>query len=147
MLDLSAVLVTNFSGDDSFRIFGDGDVETITGSSADDVIEGGAGGDTLDGGAHGTKGDTLSYASSTSGVDVALETGGASGGDAAGDTISGFENLTGSAHADALYGKICRATLWMAGIATIFSWAWVEPTILSEALETIRWQYRSALPK
>ena len=40
--------------------------------------------------------DTLSYASDTAGVTVNLGTNTASGGHAAGDSISGFENLGGA---------------------------------------------------
>ncbi|MEP3891983.1 MAG: calcium-binding protein [Hellea sp.] len=79
--------------EETITIIGDGDDETITGSSQDDIIEGGAGADTLDGGA-GI--DTLSYAGSSSGVSVALNSGAASNGDAAGDTIIRFENVIGS---------------------------------------------------
>ena len=46
----------------------------------------------------------MSYAGSGSGVDVNLVTGAASGGDAQGDTIAGFEHVVGSAHADTLRG-------------------------------------------
>src|SRR5437762_989821 len=78
-----------------------GGADTITGGAGDDTIEGGAGGDTLTGGA-GT--DTLVYSSSNAAVTVNLATNAASGGDAAGDVISGFENLTGSAFNDVLTG-------------------------------------------
>ena len=109
--------------DEYIAITGDGDAETITGSSesdhirgngggdeihgggGDDIIEGGTGGDVLDGGA-GTN-DTLSYEHSSAAVTVDL-TGqiyaSPSGGDAQGDTISNFENVTGSAHDDTLLG-------------------------------------------
>ncbi len=58
---------------------------------------------TLDGGA-GT--DTVSYATSAAGVTVnlALTTAQVSAGDAAGDILSNFENLTGSAFDDVLTG-------------------------------------------
>jgi len=59
----------------------------------DDVLRGGAGADTLEGGA-GT--DTASYYTSAAGVTVNLAANTASGGDAAGDTLSGIENLSGS---------------------------------------------------
>ena len=55
-----------------------------------DTIEGGAVADSLTG---GTGTDFLSYAGSTVGVSVSLGTGAVSGGDAAGDTISGFEGV------------------------------------------------------
>ena len=111
---LSAVKVslqqgTGFGGDaegDTLtsieNIQGSGKGDSLTGSTAanqinglggDDLIEGGAGGDTLDGG-NGI--DTLSYSQST-GVTMSLDGLLAASGDAAGDAVFGFENLTGSA--------------------------------------------------
>ncbi|WP_378949001.1 Hint domain-containing protein [Paracoccus sp. R86501] len=81
---------------------GSAGANVISGGAGDDTINGGAGADTLDGGV-GT--DTLSYAGSTAGVTVNIGTNTASGGDAQGDTISNFENLTGSAQNDALTGN------------------------------------------
>ena len=72
-----------------------------TAESGNDTLIGGAGADTLIGGL-GT--DTASYASSGAGVTVNLQTGSGSGGDAQGDTLSGIENITGSAFADMLTG-------------------------------------------
>ena len=110
-LDLSTRSFTGFTlPGDRVVVTGDGDAETITGSSVNDVITGnggadtitgGAGADSLDGGA-GT--DTLSYAGSAAGVNVFLAFNSASGGDAAGDTITGFENLIGSGQGDQLIG-------------------------------------------
>ena len=76
--------------------------DSIIGDSGDNVIEGGKEMDTLDGGGGN---DTVSYKSSSEGVTVNLETDTVSGGDAAGDTISGFENIIGSARADVLTGS------------------------------------------
>jgi Ca2+-binding RTX toxin-like protein len=76
--------------------------DTILGNASNNLIEGGAGGDSLVG---GNGNDTLSYAGSAEGVRVDLsKTGGHGFGDAQGDTISGFENLTGSAQRDTLLG-------------------------------------------
>ncbi len=75
--------------------------DTIDGGLGNDVINGGAGADDLDGGGDI---DTLSYAGSSAGVTVDLSVPSASGGDADGDVIAGFENVTGSAHADTLTG-------------------------------------------
>ncbi|QQS57635.1 MAG: type I secretion C-terminal target domain-containing protein [Alphaproteobacteria bacterium] len=77
--------------------------DTLTGSSGSNVIEGGAGNDTLNGAA-GT--DTLSYVSVASAVTVNLATTTvqATGG-AGSDTVSNFENLTGSAFNDTLTGN------------------------------------------
>lgn len=84
------------------NILGSGSSDSLTGNSSTNVIEGGAAGDTLDGGS-GT--DTLSYEHSAAGVTVDLSNSTASNGDAASDTISNFENLTGSNNADTLTGS------------------------------------------
>ncbi len=113
-LDLSATTISgagfNEAGD-SLTIQGDADDETITGSSAadtingdagDDIIEGGDGDDILDGGADT---DTLSYENATAGVTVDLSDTAQQDTVGAGmDTISNFENLTGSAEDDMLTG-------------------------------------------
>ncbi|MGO4852150.1 Hint domain-containing protein [Phaeovulum sp. W22_SRMD_FR3] len=98
--------VTTPSGDDSLD-GGDGN-DTIFGGDGNDTISGGAGADSLSG---DTGTDTLDYATSGAGVSVNLASGAASGGDAAGDTISGFENLTGSAYNDSLTGDAGANTL------------------------------------
>jgi Ca2+-binding RTX toxin-like protein len=76
----------------------------IFGSDGDDVIQGGAGADGL----NGNGGiDTLSYAASLAAVTVKINSAGAgsaSGGDAQGDTIIEFENLTGGSGNDVLSG-------------------------------------------
>ena len=76
----------------------------IIGNSGANLIEGGAGADNLDGGA-GV--DTVSYAHSATGVQVSLllATAQVSTGDASGDILKNFENLTGSAYADTLTGN------------------------------------------
>lgn len=79
-----------FAGDDAFLGF-----------AGNDVIDGGAGGDQMDG---GVGNDTVSYDSSTSRVTVNLTQGNGSGGDATGDVIAGFENITGSDFSDKLTG-------------------------------------------
>ncbi len=76
--------------------------DTIYGEAGNDLLYGGAGADLLDGGA-GL--DTASYTTSSAAVNVNLETGSASGGDAAGDTLYGIENLTGSSYDDSLTGN------------------------------------------
>ncbi len=94
----TAVVVGNSGGTgDKIANFenaiGTGNVDKITGDIKDNVIEGAADGDTLDG-AGGIK-DTVSYASSDSAVTVDLTANSASGGHAAGDMISNFENILG----------------------------------------------------
>jgi Ca2+-binding RTX toxin-like protein len=83
------------------NLIGSAQADTLTGDGGDNVLEGGAGGDAIDG---GLGSDTASYVSSAEGVTVNLGAGTASGGDAQGDTLSGIENLTGSAQADVLTG-------------------------------------------
>ncbi|NGN43474.1 calcium-binding protein [Mesorhizobium sp. CGMCC 1.15528] len=85
--------------------------DTLTGTDADaNVLNGGAGNDVLIGlggadsliGGLGT--DTADYTASTVGVIISLETGSGTGGHAEGDTLTGIENVIGSAHADSLTG-------------------------------------------
>ncbi len=98
-------------GDDV--IFGADGNDSLSGDEGDDVIEGGAGADTLSGGTHSLAddnptgwGDTVRYVGSSAGVTVDLRLATAqTGGDAAGDLLSGFENIEGSwDHRDWLYG-------------------------------------------
>ncbi len=74
---------------------GDANWNWINGRGGNDYIVGGAGSDTLIG---GDGFDTVSYYSSATGVYVDLNLTGvqASGGDASGDTLSGFEAIDGS---------------------------------------------------
>ncbi|MEQ1519856.1 MAG: CAP domain-containing protein [Aestuariivirga sp.] len=83
---------------------GNGLANTIIGNSGANIIEGKGGADILDG---GLGLDTVSYASSGAGVTVVLAGAVASlgtDGDAQGDSIKNFENITGSIHADTLTG-------------------------------------------
>ncbi len=99
--------VIGSQGDDN--IIGSGAANTINGFSGDDTISGGARGDVLNGGAG--DGDTLSYEGSDAKVSVNILTGIATGGHAQGDTISLFENITGSGFADRLTGGAVANTL------------------------------------
>lgn len=95
------------TGDDLANILvGAGGDDSLLGGDGGDQIRGGAGADTMDGGAGR---DRLSYALSEAGVTVSLvaDAGGwqsASGGDATGDRVRGFESAGGSAHDDRLTG-------------------------------------------
>ncbi|NYZ22635.1 beta strand repeat-containing protein, partial [Azospirillum oleiclasticum] len=80
---------------------GNAGADTLTGLDGNDTLIGGAGADALDGGL-GT--DTASYATSGASVAVDLADGGGTAGDAAGDTLTGIENLTGGNGADTLLG-------------------------------------------
>jgi Ca2+-binding RTX toxin-like protein len=85
-------------------------IEILRGTNFNDSLSGDAGANELEGGAgadvlNGRDGiDTASYVHSAAGVTVSLATGFASGGAAQGDTLTGFENLRGSAFADTLVG-------------------------------------------
>ena len=92
------ILEGNAGGD---RLYGDEGDDELLGGSGDDTLEGGAGADRLDGGA-GL--DWVSYQGSDGAVSVRLYDGYAGRGHAEGDTITGIENLRGSAHSDILAG-------------------------------------------
>ncbi|MFP1631704.1 M10 family metallopeptidase C-terminal domain-containing protein [Zhengella sp. ZM62] len=86
------------------RLLGDAGANRIEGGAGDDIILGGAGADLLHG---GDGNDTLDYSTSSASVVVRLAGAGVStvsGGDAEGDTATGFENVTGSAFSDTLTG-------------------------------------------
>ncbi|MCA3657809.1 MAG: hypothetical protein IOC02_09435 [Methylobacterium sp.] len=76
--------------------------EMILGEDGDDVIRGGQGADILNGG-NGI--DTVSYAGSWGALTINLATNTASGGDATGDKITGFENVDGSDYNDNITGS------------------------------------------
>uniref|UniRef100_UPI003137A132 cadherin-like domain-containing protein n=1 Tax=Ferrovibrio terrae TaxID=2594003 RepID=UPI003137A132 len=110
-------LVGGTTGDDILTgtattdlIYGDNGNDTLVGGSGDDLIYGGDGQDAMTGGIGadvlngGAGNDTASYGNSASGVTVHLGAGPGSGGDAQGDTLTGIENLTGSAFGDNLTG-------------------------------------------
>ena len=81
---------------------GNSSANTINGNGGNDTLDGGAGNDVLNG---GTGIDTVSYQSSTAGVTVNLTTIVAQNTIGAGtDTLTNFENLTGSNHNDTLTG-------------------------------------------
>lgn len=118
-------IVTTGSGADSVTT-GDG-IDSLTGGAGNDVLDARGGADTLDGGLgddvlRGGGGvdnliggggiDTASYALAAAGVDIRLNGGTArNDGDGATDTLSGIENLTGSAFADVLIGDALNNVL------------------------------------
>ncbi|WP_373504778.1 beta strand repeat-containing protein [Aestuariivirga sp.] len=99
--------LNGLAGDD--LLYGKGGDDTLNGGADDDTVDGGDGDDTVTGGAGadaltgGNGIDTLDYAGSAA-VTVNLAANTASGGDATGDTISGFENVIGTAFADTITG-------------------------------------------
>ena len=88
-------------GDGNDVLIGLAGNDTLDGGNGDDVLRGGAGDDTLIG---GSGIDTASYAEASVGVTVNLGLTGAQMTGVGSDTISGIENLTGSAFNDALTG-------------------------------------------
>ena len=82
-------------------LVGNGLANVLDGGTGNDLLVGGAGADELRGG-DGV--DTADYGASSAGVTVNLQSGNGLGGDAEGDTLSGIENLVGSAFDDALTG-------------------------------------------
>lgn len=94
------------TGNDS--LIGGAGNDTIAANAGDDTVRGGIGNDSLDG---GTGNDLLDYSDSATAVSVNLASGATSGG-ALGDTISGFENLLGSALADTLTGSTTANIIW-----------------------------------
>ena len=76
--------------------------DRLYGMGGNDVLIGGAGADRLDG---GTGTDTVSYLGSVGAVTVDLGAQTATGGDADGDTLIGFENAAGGLGDDTLLGN------------------------------------------
>lgn len=85
------------------QLSGDAGNDSLLGGEGADALMGGAGADTLDGG--GGLLDLVSYESSTVAVKVNLSTQTASGGDAQGDVLSGFERALGGQGNDTLAGS------------------------------------------
>jgi Ca2+-binding RTX toxin-like protein len=84
-------------------------IENLTGSAFDDMLEGSSGNNVLAGG-DGT--DTVSYAHAAAGVTVSLaRTTAQNTGGAGSDTLSGFENLTGSHFDNSLTGSAAANTI------------------------------------
>ncbi len=98
----SSPALTLTTGDGNDVLEGTDSVDTLSGAGGSDFIVGGLGADILDGGAGS---DTLGYLASGDAVIVDLSTGTASGGDAEGDVVTGFENIYGSEFDDQLTGN------------------------------------------
>jgi len=96
--DSGTDILSNFE-----NVTGSSHNDTITGSSGTNVISGGVGTDALDGGS-GT--DTANYSAAAGGITVDLSNSTASNdGDGGTDTLSNFENVTGSSHNDTITGS------------------------------------------
>ena len=93
-------ILSGLGGNDTLK--GGGGADTLYGDSGDDTLKGGGGADQLNG---GSGIDTATYSDSSAGVFVWLGGDVANGGDATGDELNQIENVTGSAHADDLWGS------------------------------------------
>lgn len=112
-----------------------GAADTINGGAGNDTIAGLTGADVLDGG-DGV--DTLDYSLSLAAVNVNLATNVVSGGDAAGDTISNFEAVTGSNYNDTLTGSDAANTLTGgAGADTISGGAGADVIVAGEGSDVV----------
>lgn len=101
---------TLLGGDGADSVLGENGADSLDGGLGNDTLNGGNDNDTLHGGAGadvltGAQGmDYADYTDSGAGVNVNLSTGAASGGDAAGDTLTGVDGIYGSAHNDTMTG-------------------------------------------
>ncbi len=91
--------IRGHDGDDT--LIGGDDDDTLIGGNDDDTLIGGGGGDALYG---DTGTDTVSYAGSSSGVNVDLDQGVGFWGDAYGDTYDDIENVIGTNYYDSITG-------------------------------------------
>ncbi len=97
------VVIENATGGNATDILiGNTAANILSGRNGSDTLNGGAGADTLSGGA-GI--DTASYKSAKAGVTANLANAAGNTGDARGDVYLSIERLTGSDHADKLYGN------------------------------------------
>lgn len=97
--DSGANVIDGWDGNDN--LFGLGGNDSLIGDTGNDNLKGGGGADSLNG---GSGIDTASYVDSSGGVIASLNLGFGQFSDAAGDTYTDIENLTGSSHADTLHG-------------------------------------------
>ncbi|MFH1913627.1 MAG: FecR domain-containing protein [Pseudomonadota bacterium] len=104
---ITAAYTLNYDGSgatQSQHVIGGAGNDTITGGTGNDTIQGGAGADNLNGGSGGF--NTLSYASSSAGVNINLAANTASGGHAADDVLTEgtFHGVIGGSGNDTLVG-------------------------------------------
>lgn len=101
----SYVSIEKITGSDASSerdyIWGDASDNIILGLNGADILEGGAGADIIDGGAGW---DYARYTRSDEAVEIDLQSGIHTGGDAAGDTLINIEAIVGSDYGDVLYG-------------------------------------------
>ena len=112
-------------------------VENVTGGAGNDTITGNAGNNVLNGG--GGTGDTVSYAGAVGAVTVTLNTTAQQNTGTAGlDTLSNFENLTGSASGDSLTGSAVANVLnGGAGADTMIGLGGNDTYLVDDALDVV----------
>jgi Ca2+-binding RTX toxin-like protein len=93
-------VVLELTGDDQYIVTSTYN-DTVLGGDGDSIIEGGEGDDSLDG---GEGFDVVSYAGDLADITIYTGENSASGGNATGDTISGFEGAEGGSGNDSLSG-------------------------------------------
>ncbi len=99
-ISIENVIGNDVAGQRDF-IWGNDADNLIQGLNGDDILEGGGGADTILGGAGW---DYVRYTRSEEGVNINLETGVHTGGDAQGDTFSNIEAVVGSSYNDTIRG-------------------------------------------
>ncbi len=105
----------SLAGDDGSNwLAGRAGNDELAGNAGTDTLNGGAGADILNG---GTDFDWAYYVNSSAAVTINLETGAASGGEAAGDSFISVERIDGSAFNDSLTGD--TSDNWLRGRAGI----------------------------
>ncbi len=112
-VEVSSILGQSTQGgatsNDTF--LGGDNIDRYDGLGGNDTIEGGLGGDELIG---GLGIDTLVYTNSAEGITITLNSAAVTfgtGGEAAGDKISGFENVRGSSYEDSITGDTLANSL------------------------------------
>jgi Ca2+-binding RTX toxin-like protein len=98
-----------FGLDGNDVLYGYGGNDALYGGIGNDILIGGTGADILSG---GSGEDSVEYATSAQGVAVNLANGLGAGGDAAGDSFYGIENVYGSNYADVIVGNAGDNKLW-----------------------------------
>lgn len=108
-------IIDGAAGDDTIygsagnnTLYGNTGNDTLFGGNNDDVLDGGAGADMLDG---GLGINWASYQSAVAGVRADMGNPAGNTGDAAGDSYTNIQNLTGSNFADTLYGDALVNTI------------------------------------
>jgi serralysin len=113
----NVVIESAIGGSGADTLQGNAAANSLYGNGGNDQLTGGAGADVLQG---GSGFDFARYDMAVGGVVVSLATGGGSGGEAAGDLLTGIEGLVGSLFGDGFTGDLQANTLYgLAGDDTL----------------------------